>query len=279
MFKTIRLTSHIILFTLLMNILFIHLASAQNRSKTHDIYNALTGVDIKIDGKMSDWDGVFDTVVGTNGEPFIDLPAGDGGKKSFEGHAGGTWDGEEDHRVGIMMVWQPDAFYIGLIVTDENHDGPPNAGAAWNGDSLQMALEMTGKRKAGIPMLLYNMGASGGKLFISNEAPGKNGLTENDVMIVRDEAAKKTYYEIKLSAEEILKKGKFEKGLKFGIGICVNDSDPPKAKGQKGWSGWYCHAVVHGKNSEKTGLVHLTDEKLPVDRIGKLTTTWSAIRQ
>ena len=64
-----------------MNILFIHLVSAQNRSKTHDVYNALTGVDIKIDGKISDWDGVFDAVVGTDGKPFIDLPAGDGGKK------------------------------------------------------------------------------------------------------------------------------------------------------------------------------------------------------
>ena len=48
MFKTIRLTSCIILFTLLMNILFIHLASAQNRSKTHDVYNALTGVDLSL---------------------------------------------------------------------------------------------------------------------------------------------------------------------------------------------------------------------------------------
>ena len=276
MFKTIRLTSCIILFTLLMNILFIHLASAQNRSKTHDVYNALTGVDIKIDGKMSDWDGVFDAVVGTDGKPFIDLPAGDGGKKAFQEHGGGKWNGKDDHRTGIMMVWQPDAFYVGLIVTDDKHDDPPNG---WNGDTLQMALEMSGKRKAGIPMILYNMGVSAGKLVIHNEEAGKNGLTEKDFMIVRDEAAKKTYYEIKLSAEEILKKGKFEKGLKFGMGICVNDGDPPKEKGQRGWSGWYCHAVVHGKNSEKTGLVHLTDKQLLVDSTGKLTTTWSSIRQ
>ena len=46
------------------------LSEAQNHSKTHDVYEALTGVNIKVDGKMSDWDGVFDAVVGTNGKPF-----------------------------------------------------------------------------------------------------------------------------------------------------------------------------------------------------------------
>ncbi len=265
-----------ITYTLLLVVFFTCLTSAQNRSKTHDIYNVLTGVDIKIDGKMSDWDGVLDTVVGKNGKPFIDLPAGDGGKKAFQEHGGGKWNGKDDHRTGIMMVWQPDAFYVGLVVTDDKHDDPPNG---WNGDTLQMALEMSGKRKAGIPMLLYNMGVAQGKIVIHNEEAGKNGLTEKECVVVRDEAAKKTYYEIRLSAEEILKKGKFEKGLEFGMGICVNDGDPPNEKGQKGWSGWYCHSIVHGKNSEKTGLVHLTENKLSIDRIGKLTTTWSSVRR
>ena len=122
------------------------LSEAQNRSKTHDVYEALTGVNIKVDGKMSDWDGVFDAVVGTNGKPFIDLPAGDGGK----------WNGKDGHRTGIMMVWNPEAFYVGLLVTDDKHDDPPNG---WNGDTLQFALETSGKRKAGKEMLLYKCGA------------------------------------------------------------------------------------------------------------------------
>ena len=151
------------------------LSEAQNRSKTHDVYEALTGVDIKVDGKMSDWDGVFDAVVGTNGKPFIDLPAGDGGNKAFQEHDGGKWNGKDDHRTGIMMVWNPDAFYVGLLVTDDKHDDPPNG---WNGDALQFALETSGKRKAGKEMLLYNVGLSKGKLIINNEKEGKNGLGE-----------------------------------------------------------------------------------------------------
>ncbi|MDP6596652.1 MAG: hypothetical protein QGI86_12390 [Candidatus Poribacteria bacterium] len=262
-----------LVFVLLLNVAL--LSEAQNRSKTHDVYEALTGVDIKVDGKMSDWDGVFDAVVGTNGKPFIDLPAGDGGKKAFQEHGGGKWNGKDDHRTGIMMVWNPDAFYVGLLVTDDKHDDPPNG---WNGDTLQFALETSGKRKAGLPMILYNMGLAKGKMVINNEKAGKNGLGDKDVMIVRDEAAKKTYYEVKLAAEEILKKGKFQKGMEFGVGICVNDGDPPGEKGQKGWSGWYCHSIVHGKNSEKTGLLRLTDKTLSVNANGKLTTNWSRIR-
>ena len=37
------------------------IADAQWRSKTHDEYKALTGVDVKIDGDLGEWDGVLDT--------------------------------------------------------------------------------------------------------------------------------------------------------------------------------------------------------------------------
>ena len=64
-------------------------------------------------------------------------------------------------------------------------------------------------------------GWSKGKLIINNEKEGKNGFGDKDVMIIRDEAAKKTYYEVKLTAKEILKKGKFQKGMEFGVGIVL----------------------------------------------------------
>ena len=65
--------------------------------------------------------------------------------------------------------------------------------------------------------------------------------------------------------------------MKFGVGICVNDGDND-TPGQTGWSGWYPHAIVFGKNSEKTGLVVLTNAPFAVGPTGKLTTKWAAIR-
>ena len=57
------------------------------------------------------------------------------------------------------------------------------------------------------------------------------------------------------TAEELQVKGKkFSEGFKFGLGICVNDGDREAGQeGQKGWSGWYTHSIVFGKNSEHTG--------------------------
>ena len=52
-------------------------AQAQWRSKTHDMYNALQKpADIKIDGNLDDkegWEGVFETVKGTDGKYSVVL--------------------------------------------------------------------------------------------------------------------------------------------------------------------------------------------------------------
>ena len=69
-------------------------------------------------------------------------------------------------------------------------------------------------------------------------------------------------------------------GIEIGLGICVNDGDFGEGQtGQKGWSGWNPHTVVHGKNPEKTGLVILSaDNVTPVEPEGKLASTWGRIK-
>ena len=120
-------------------------ADAQWRSKTHDVYEALTGVNIKVDGDVADWDGVLEAVTGTDGKPFtgVELEI----NKPFQEHDGGKWAGADDHETSVMMVWEPATFYIGLIVTDDTHENAANSG--WNGDAFQLAFEMSGKRKPG----------------------------------------------------------------------------------------------------------------------------------
>ncbi len=255
-------------------------AHAQWRSKTHDVYNALTGVDVKIDGDLAEWDGVLETVTGTNRKPFCGVEY-DG--NVFQEHAGGKWKGAADHETCFMIVWDEEAVYIGLIVTDDEHEHA--AAAAWNGDGAQLAFEMSGKRTPGLDLLLYNAGLDDKAENILpgalNEVPGGAGIVpEDDLVIVRDEAEKKTYYELRFTAEELQVKGKkFSDGFEFGLGICVNDGDKGAGQeGQKGWSGWYTHSIVFNKNSEHTGLVKLTNEVLAVEAAGKLTTTWGALK-
>lgn len=256
-------------------------ADAQWRSKTHDVYNALQKpADITIDGELNDdegWEGVFETVKGTNGDPFCGVEFE--GIGAFESHGGGKWDGADDHETCFAIVWDPDAIYIALSVTDDEHQ---NSGSAWNGDSLQMAFEPTGKRAGAL--FLYNIAlANDAKnlLPVNNErlngAPGL--VAGEDVAIVRNENEKETYYEIAITPEDLGLKEPFSEGYEFGLGLCVNDGDKAAGQGgQKGWSGWYPHSIVFGKDPAKTGLVKLTDEVLAVEARNKLTTTWGRLK-
>ena len=253
-------------------------ADAQWRSSTHDVYEALTGVNITIDGDVSDWSGVLESVIGTDGTPFTGVlfQSNAGDEVAFE-ELGGAWSGPDDHETSIMMVWEPGAFYMGLVVTDDEHEHA--AAAAWNGDGVQLAFEMTGERPVAgnEALLLYNFAlGDDGNLQIHYEKT--LGVDAVDIAIVRDEAGKMTYYETKFSADE-LGVAAFEAGMEFGLGITVNDGDLD-SPGQTGWSGWYPASIVFGKNAEKTGLVRLSSgTRTAVEPTGKLATTWADIKK
>lgn len=263
-------------------------ADAQWRNKTHDVYNALTGLEIEIDGNLDEWDGVLDTVKGTNGKPFCGVEFADsngGNVRPFEEHGGGKWNGPDDHETCFMIVWDSEAIYLALSVTDDEHQN--SGGNAWSGDGAQISFDSTGEREAGNRLFLFNGAVDqSAKTIIPahlNEAAhGGPGLDiEKDLAIVRDESAKKTYYEFRFTAEALLiDGGKFSEGDEVGLDICVNDGDLAAGQnGQKGWSGWYAHSIVHGKNIEKMGLVVLTADVLSVEAAGKLTTTWGNLKR
>lgn len=255
-------------------------ADAQQRSKTHDEYHALQRpADITIDGKLDDaegWEGVFDSVTGTDGKPYCGVEFDAAGKMTAWEALGGTWKGPEDHETCFAIVWDEDAVYLALSVTDDDHENAANSG--WNGDSLQIAIVPSGIREAGQPHILINFALGGnGNIVVHNEKlQGNPNVLPDQAIVVRNEDENETYYEIELLAEN-LGQNSFEEDYEFGLGLCVNDGDDD-APGQKGWSGWYPRSIVHGKNSALTGLVILTDEQLAVEAKNKLTTTWGRLK-
>ena len=245
-------------------------ADAQWRSKTHDKYEVRTGVNIKIDGKLGDWAGVpvwsgVKNITGQN-KP--------GPEKSCEEWDGGIWTGPDDQTVAFMWAWNAEALYLGISVTDDYHNAPPDG---WKGDAAQLALEPTGKRPKGgrENLVLYNvaLGAKG-KLIVENQKAAGKGLEAGDVAIVRD--SNKTNYEIRFSAKN---HGTMVEGRSAGASICVNDGDEGGQAGQKGWGGWYPHSIVFGNQSEKTGLLVLSGAVTSVEAKGKLSTTWGDLKQ
>ena len=255
-------------------------ADAQWRSKTHDEYHALQRpADIEIDGSLDDeegWEGVLDVVTGTDGKPFCGLDFENLGK--FQPHGGGQWKGANDHETCFAIVWDEGGIYLAISVTDDEHENGANSG--WNGDSAQISIIPNGMREAGQPHILVNFALGGnGNIVVDNEKlQGNQNLLPEQAIVVRNEDEKETYYEIKFLPENFGQKS-FEDGYEFGLGICINDGDLAAGQGgQKGWSGWYPHSIVHGKNSEKTGLVILSDEQLAVEAKNKLTTTWGRLK-
>ncbi len=260
----------------------INIADAQWRNPTHDVYNAPTGVDVTVDGNLDEWGEVMDSVTGTDGSQFcgVEFEGVGGAVKVFEEHGGGKWSGADDQTVCFMIAWNPDAAYLALSVTDDEHQ---NGGAAWNGDAAQIAFEPTGKRTGGLALFLYNVALDDNaeNLILHNERTnGQPGLVSGeDFAITRDDDAKKTYYELRFTPANF-GVDSFSEGIEVGLGICVNDGDKAAGQGgQKGWGGWYPHSVVHGKNSEKTGLVVLSSTTVTaVEPADKLATTWGNLK-
>ena len=258
----------------------IGVADAQWRNPTHDVYNAPTGLEVEIDGNLDEWSGVMDSVSGTDGSSFcgVEFEGRDGSAKVWEEFGAGTWDGPDDHTTCFMIVWNEDAVYLALSVTDDEHQ---NGGAAWNGDSTQINIVPSGIRESGQPFFLYNVAlAENGDLLLHNERlNGQPGLVRgDDVAITRDEDSKTTSYEFRFTPANFGLDISLSAGLEIGLGICVNDGDE-NAPGQTGWSGWHPHTVVHGKNPEKTGLVVFSaDNVTPVEPEGKLASTWGRIK-
>lgn len=259
-------------------------AHAQWRSDTHDVYNALKKpADITIDGELDDdegWEGVIESVTGTDGKPFCGVAFDAGGKEEvWEAHQGGTWDGPEDHETCFAIVWEADAVYLAVSVKDDDHLHA--GGSIWEGDSIQLSVVPDGMREQNTnTFILWNVALhDGGNLAVGNEQTrGNPGLeADENVVIVRNEDEKETYYEFLFTPDHFGLNGSFEDGYEFGLGICVNDGDN-NAAGQKGWSGWYPRAIVHGKQPELTGLVRLSADELAVEAKNKLTTTWGRLK-
>ena len=245
-------------------LLFSNTTQAQNGVEPrYERYNA-DRKSIEVDGDLSDWAGVsfieprFEASDGREtgkGNSTI----GDVTYSTFAEYAGGTWSGSDDHTTLIAVAWDQNGLYLGIVVTDDEHEHA--AGNAWNGDGVQMGLTDADRSTV---THLYNYcikdGYESGKVYKNGDAgiiaDKERGPGNYSVAMVRDDAKKTTTYEA-LFTPDSFGFAKFEVGQQFGFGVCVNDGDKD-TPGQKGWSGWGPHMIVFGKTAPDAALVTLT---------------------
>lgn len=218
---------------------------------------------IVIDGKLNEWAGVSPLV-----DPKFAVPKGSGSTAAspnyvlFEEYAGGTWSGPSDQTSAVQVAYDAENVYFGFVVTDDYHENAANS--AWNGDSVQLMIA-SADRSAQVALYNYALGGIDGGLgevIVQHEA-GPGGT---EAVVTRDTAAKKTYYEIKLPASA-LGITKLQPGVKFGLGMAINDGDE-LTPGQRGWGGLGAHAIVFGKTPSQTAEVTLGPDKPTIEILG-----------
>jgi hypothetical protein len=201
---------------------------------------------VVLDGSLDEWN--TSTLLQ---DPLFYTPKGAGNTGqlgSFEA-LGGDWTGTQDHSVGMMVSYDADNVYVGLLVIDDYHENSANS--AWNGDSVQMMVA-NGARDTQVGLYNFALGgvenALGGIVNMLEAGPGGA-----EVAVTRGFPV--TMYEIKLPMSS-LGLSELSPGVQFGLGMAINDGDQ-NAPGQQGWSGFGPHALVFGKSPAETGLITL----------------------
>lgn len=204
---------------------------------------------IVLDGSLSEWGGVP-----VLADPKFSVPKSSGAAGTyvlFEEYNGGTWSGPDDQTSAVQIVYDTENVYFGFVVTDDYHENAANS--AWNGDSVQLMIA-NGDRTGQVALYNYALGGVEGNLgnvIVMHEA-GPGGT---EAVVTRDEATKRTTYEIKLPKSS-LGLETLGGGTQFGLGMAINDGDQ-LTPGQKGWGGLGAHSIVFGKTPSETALITL----------------------
>ncbi|MDP7649958.1 MAG: sugar-binding protein, partial [Candidatus Thalassarchaeaceae archaeon] len=228
-----------------MGIDYVQLSQAELTLTEEDMQYNAGNATIDADGDMSEWSNFpFKKAI-----PFqTGTGIGEGELVLFQNWGAGSWSGPEDHTSAVSFAWDVDNLYLGVVVTDDEHQ---NSNSAWNGDSIQMVFANAAQDTV-THLYNYALNMDGDNVLLDQQGPGGT-----EFEIVRDDDAKTTSYEIRFPASS-LEVDAFELGMQFGIGVCVNEGDPDHP-GQTGWDGWGPHAAVTGgQHPTRTGLVTLT---------------------
>jgi len=208
---------------------------------------------IVLDGNLGEWAGVPVLADPKFSVPKGSGPAGTGKFVLFEEYGGGTWSGPDDQTSAVQIVYDADNVYFGFVVTDDYHENA--AKSAWNGDSIQLMIASADRTKQ-VALYNYALGGVEGDIAetIVNHEAGPGGT---EAVVTRNGASKRTTYEIKLPKAS-LAIAKLEGGVKFGLGMAINDGDNGAGQnGQKGWGGLGAHAIVFGKTPSETAEMTL----------------------
>jgi len=151
---------------------------------------------------------------------------------------GGSWNGEDDLSAAATVQWDQDNLYIVVKVKDDKHTQQFTNGDIWQGDSLQLGLDLSrkdGANSKNVNELGFAVANNGTVSKWRWRAPEnmQAGQVPNVVANVgRDDAQKVTTYDLKIPFAELHGPGYvFDPNEPIGLTFLLNDNDNGVRKG------------------------------------------------
>jgi len=178
---------------------------------------------IKIDGKLDDWEG-FKPLCLDRKEQVV-----------------GPWGGPDDLSAQVYLAWNEEYLYFAAAVRDDGFHQPYTAENTWQGDSVQIAFDISDDDSAelddGDYEYTFALTPEGGRVFRLFVVDGKLRGEEVEDVLLRidiDLEERRHIYQAAIPWSQ-LEPFKPRDGAVCGFNVVVNDND---GRGPKSWIGW-----------------------------------------
>jgi hypothetical protein len=199
----------------------------------------------------------FATRVGTEStaKPVIEIAS--------EGHyssVGGSWGGPSDLSAISKLQWDDEQLYVTVNVQDNTHHQTWTNGDIWQGDSLQLGIDLSrkdGSSSQNVNELGFALNSQGTVSKWRWRAPNgvtAGALSQVTATITRDEETKQTKYELAIPFSELHGSSfTFNPSDVIGLTVLVNEND---GAGRSGFIE-YNQGVGTSKDATQFGDLHL----------------------
>lgn len=145
---------------------------------------------------------------------------------------GGKWKGAQDLSAEAKLRWDDEKLYVTVRVHDDVQSQSWNNGDIWQGDSLQLGIDLGRKDGSGsanvseLGFALNDQGAVNAWRWRAPQGLGAGKLTGADVAITRDEAAGITLYDLAIPFAQLHgPDAAFSPEEPIGFSFLLNEND------------------------------------------------------
>lgn len=145
---------------------------------------------------------------------------------------GGQWKGTDDLSAQANVNWDAQNLYTTIVVQDDVHAQTWNGGDIWQGDSLQLGIDLSkkdgssSKNVSELGFALNNQGNVSKWRWRAPEGVQTGALNNVQADITRDEANHQTTYKLTLPFSELHKAGyTFSPSDVIGFTVLINEND------------------------------------------------------